>query len=194
MKRISMLAILLLLGGCGYTLQGSGSILPTDVKIVTIPLAQNSTTQPNLGVVMTEALRDRFERFGVVNVTDERGGSDAILEARVVKLVRKASSLTSNTASALNFDLTLTVSATLKRANGQVLWRNDAVAATRTFGATGGVVVTSSADFAGGAIGTGALSSLDSLQVQRGQEQETLTLLADDIAKKIYDDAVAPDF
>jgi hypothetical protein len=120
--------------------------------------------------------------------------ADAKLDVELLKIARKSSSLSSNTASALSYDLTLTVAASLRRPGGQLLWQSPSMSVSRTFGATNTVVVTSSPDFSSGAIGANDLAGLDSLQVSRGQERETLARLAEDLAKKIYDDAVAEEF
>lgn len=188
-------AITGLFTGCGYTLQGSGSILPEDVKVVSIPVVENNTTEPSLSINLTEALRDRFERFGVFSVVDDTKEADAVLEARIVSLSKTVRSVTSKSATALQYDTTLRVSAVLKRTTtGEILWRNPSVSAGGTSASTGSVVVTTSPDFYGGTLGAGDLSALGSREVQRGQEQESLLTLADEIAKRIYNEAVAPDF
>jgi outer membrane lipopolysaccharide assembly protein LptE/RlpB len=182
------------LAGCGYTLQGSGSVLPPDIKVVSIPIVENNTTEPSLTPLLTEALRDRFERFGVVQVVDDLGGADAVLQARIINVNRKTKSVTSNTSTALEYDTTLTVGAVLKRVTGEVLWKVPAMQATRSFGTTSGVVVTSSSDFFGGGLGSADLAGLDTREISRGQEQEAFTTLTDDMARRIYDESVSPDF
>jgi len=182
------------LAACGYTFQGSGSVLPPDVKSVYIPLAENSTTEIGLAELVTEALRERFERFGVLRVVESSANADAILKARILALKRGSSTVTSTTDTALQIESLLTISAELKRPSGNMLWRGDRVQARKVFGTTSNVVVTSSPEFAAGSLNEGDLSGLNSREIARGQESQVLEQLAEQVARQVYNDAVAPDF
>ena len=195
MKNIlSTLVLALALGGCGYTFEGGGSVLPPDVKVIAIPLVQNASTESGLTTVVTEALRDRFERYGVVSVVDDADAADAVLRARILKVSRNQRTSTSKTDTELQLDTTLTLAAELRRVTGPVLWRDNNISVSKEFGTTSGVVVTTSPDFASGTLGSADLGSLENREVSRGQEQEALRSLAEQVARQIYDSAVAPDF
>lgn len=193
-KHLSLILIAIALSSCGYTLQGSGSVLPPDVKVIAIPLVQNASTESGMTTVMTEALRDRFERFGVVSVVDDPDEADAILKARITKVTRNQRTSTSKTDQQLQLDTVLTLAAELRRVTGPVLWRDNNISVSKAFGTTSGVVVTTSPDFASGTLGAADLGNLDDREVSRGQEQDALRALADEAASQIYDSAVAPDF
>lgn len=186
--------LLLNIAGCGYSFQGSGSILPQDVKTVAIPIAENDTTSPALGQRFTEALRSRFDRYGVVRVIESEGEADAVLDAKILKLENKIRETTSKTDIALESSLVMTVSAELRRRNGQILYRNANLSASDTIAGVGDVVVTSSSGFAQSGIDSGTLGSLGAREVQRGQQSEALENLLDEAAQKIYLEAVAADF
>lgn len=191
---VGLISILCLFGGCGYTFHGGGSVLPPDVTKVMIPMVENNSTEPGLGAIVTEALRDQFERFGALSVVDSYGEADAVLDAKILEINRATRAVTSNTDTALQYNTTLTLAAELRRVSGPVLWRNPNVAAMKSFGTTSNAVVTSSVDFASGSLGGSDLASLDDREVGRGQEREALMVLAEDIARIIYYEAVAPDF
>ena len=180
--------------GCGYKLQGGGSILPPDVKKIYVPMVDNFSTEAGFSNVVTEALRDRFERYGVLTVVEDAGSADAVLKAKILKVHRGTRSVTSRTDTALELDTSVTLAGELRRAGGQVLWSNPRIVVSKAYGTTSGSVVTSSADFASGSIGASDLTGLSSREVQRGQEQEALEKLADQAARIIYDQAVSPDF
>lgn len=185
------------LAGCGYALQGGGSVLPPDVKRVWIPRVENSTPEISLTELMTESLRDRFERYGVVEITESMGEADAVLRARVLKVRRATGSVASNTDTDLQRDLSITIGAELRRVSGPVLWRNANLIVTRTYGAQQSVVVTSSPEFAGGTLGASDLNSLGnegSREIARGQEEEAFASMSEELAQLVYDGAVAPDF
>jgi len=185
------------LSSCGYTLQGGGSVLPPDVKRVYVPRVENSTTELALTELLTEALRDRFERFGVITVVDEMGEADAVLKARILKVARSTGSVTSNTDTALQLDTTVTIAAELRRITGPVLWRDTSLAVTKSYGAERSVVVTSSPDFASNSLNASDLDQLSqggSREVARGQEADAFSDIADETARLVYENAVAPDF
>ncbi len=191
---VALLTLTLSASGCGYTFEGSGSVLPADVKTVYVPRVENNTTETFITPVLTEALRERFERYGVLTVVDSASEADSVLNAKVKSVKRQTRSVTSGTDTALQYDLVLASAAELRRTNGQLLWADPDVRVSRSFGATGGTVVTSSADFAGASLGAGDITALDDREVSRGQEQETYIQLAEDLAKKMYNQAVAPEF
>ena len=83
---VGLISILCLFGGCGYTFHGGGSVLPPDVTKVMIPMVENNSTEPGLGAIVTEALRDQFERFGALSVVDSYGEADAVLDAKILEI------------------------------------------------------------------------------------------------------------
>lgn len=186
--------IFLQLMGCGYTFSGGGSVLPPEIKRVAIPLVENSSTETGLTTVVTEALRDQFERYGVLTVVEESQEADAVLNARILKVRRATSTVSARDDGALQQDTSMVLAAELRRTDGPVLWRNKRIVVTKVFATSSDTVVTSSVDFAGGTIGAGDLRGLDSREVSRGQEQEALNSLAEQAARIVYDQAVMPDF
>lgn len=180
--------------GCGYQLQGSGTILPSEVKRVYIPRITNRSTEPALTDLLTESLRDQFERYGVITISESPLGADAILEVTLLEVRRGAASSTALTDSALQLDSTLSISGELKRSNGETLWRNQRLQVTKVFGITQSSVVTSSTDFLSGGLDVADLRGLSTRELSRGQESAAFTDLAERAASQIYEEAVAPDF
>ena len=194
-KYFSFLVVLLsLVCGCGYTFTGGGSVLPADVKDIYIPLAENETTEVGVVRYVTEALIDKFEQYGVVRVVDSISDADAVLKARIISVVKNTKTSTSGTDTALQYDLKMTLAVTLQRVSGQILWRNNNISVSKTYGATGSVVVTSSADFVFNSVNASDLSGMSTREVARGQESEALEAMAIKAAEIVYDQAVAPEF
>ena len=183
--------------GCGYTFQGSGSVLPPDVRKVYIPLAENNTTETALGQRLTEALRSRFERYGVVEVVEHESDSDAVLRAKIIDIDTKVSGVSRDTDVEVESFLYMTVAAELKKRNGQVLYRNTALTAYEPVAGTGDTVVTTSSSFAQGSVSADTIQALGdqgAREVARSQETAALDDLLDEISRKLYLDAVAADF
>ncbi|MDZ4787131.1 MAG: LptE family protein [bacterium] len=194
MKKIFIVTLLIAIVGCGYTFQGSGSVLPPEIKNIFIPTVENQTSENRITNLLTEALRERFERYGVITVVDKPDLADAILKVEVLSVEREARSVTSGTDTVLQYETVAQVFGDLKRKDGLVLWRNPLMSVAKGFGTTGQTVVTSSADFAQGGLDAQTLAALNDVEISRGQEQEALIDLSEEVAKSIYEDAVAPDF
>lgn len=182
------------LASCGYTFRGSGSALPPDVKKIYIPRVDNNSTKLGLANVVTEAIKDEFDSYGSISVVDSQGEADAVMKVRIVDVKETTSAVRSNTNTALQMQTTMFLTAELRRVTGPVLWRDNQIRVTQTFGADSSVVVTSSAAFAAGSISAADLSGLSSREVSRGQEAGALNSLAEDAARQLYDKAIAPDF
>ncbi|MCI5064303.1 LPS assembly lipoprotein LptE [bacterium] len=191
---LGLVLFFLFAGGCGYGFRGSESALPPDVKRVFIPVVVNESTEAGIDVLLTEALRDEFERYGVLSVVDKRSDADAVLDATITSIRRERGATSSNTDTALQMFTVMSLQAELRKRSGALLWKNNRMRVSKSFGAEGGVVVTSSADFAGGNLGSSDFSNLDDREVSRGQEQQALEDLSEQVAQQIYAGAVLPDF
>lgn len=182
------------ISGCGYQFQGSGSILPEDVKTVAVLQTENQTTEPNLSLQFTEAIRSRFERYGVIKVVDSASSADAVLKTIIKNVGTRVRNTTGETDQELDLELALTVYGELKKKNGQVLWRNEGIRVYQSFAGVSGVVVTRSAQFAGSDQSGTQLSNLSTREVSRGQKEAALNEAMEEASRLIYNDAVAEDF
>lgn len=180
--------------GCGYRLQGSGSVLPPDVQKIAVSQVENSTTEPGLSLELQEALRSEFERYGVVSVVDDQSKADAVLNAKIQSIGTSVRGVTGETDIEVELDLTMQLAAELRRTNGQVLWKNPRLRARTSFASAGSNVVTSSSGFAQGGIGADTLAGLDDREVSRGQKRQALSELIEEVSRQVYLDAVAADF
>ena len=190
----AVIVVSLLVGSCGYHFQGSSTVLPEDIRNIYIPLVTNETAEPGLSVDFTEILRSRFERYGVVKVVERKEQADAIFEAKINGLTSRVKGVTSQTDIEVEVELTMYVDAELRRKNGQVLWKQSNFMASDDYASTGDTVVTSSADFAQGGIGATSLNNLDSREIARGQSEEAINNLMEEMSRQLYLAAIAADF
>jgi hypothetical protein len=191
---VACLASGVFLSACGYTLRGSGTVLPADVKCIYIPQVQNDSTELGLGPVLTEALREEFDSYGVVSVVENQRDADAILKVKILGVKRSTNTVQASTNTALQMDTTMQVSGELRRNTGAVLWREGALQVSKDYGADKSVVVATSPDFASGSISSSDLANLSNREISRGQERAALNSMVQDTARMIYDKSVAPDF
>jgi len=180
--------------GCGYTLQGSGSVLPPDVKKIYVPFTENDSTEGSLANLLTEALRDQFERFGVVEVTDSRLGADAELTSRIKSVKKTSRAVTNTTDVSQQFDTTVVIEARLIKKNGTQLWADSNLQVSSAVAASQAGLQAGSTSFAGGLTTDSSLARLDPRQFIRSQEQTALEQIALTAAQTIYNQSVAPDF
>jgi outer membrane lipopolysaccharide assembly protein LptE/RlpB len=182
------------LAGCGYGFKGSGSVLPVEVKKVYIADVVNKSSDPYIGNTLTEALKEQFEQYGVVQVVSSAEEADASLRVRVQQLRSQSKSSVAAGDVAQELNVTVTLTGELQQRNGTLLWKNPAMSYTKSFGNTTGSVVTSSAQFATSGLGSGDLGLLNQRELSRSQERLALQQVAQDVANTIYDQAVSPDF
>lgn len=189
-----MLLMALALAGCGYTFRNSGSVLPNTVKKIYIPFAENRSTEGQLTRLLTESLRDEFERYGVVTVVEEPSEADATLRITIMELKRRSLTVAGRSSTDNQRTTSLLIRGELKDRDGKVLWQEPSLNVGKGFGTSRAAVVTSGAGFVGGTLGAGDLAGLGERELQRGQEQAALSDLADEAAAQIYEEAVAEPF
>jgi outer membrane lipopolysaccharide assembly protein LptE/RlpB len=193
-KALSYLLLPFCFYGCGYSFQGSGSILPEEIKIIAVRIPENNTTESGLSLRFAEKLRSRFERYGVVKVVDADKEADAELITKINKIDYKVRDVTGKTDVALDQELYMSFAAELRTKNGQILYQNDDLRVSESFASTSDVVVTSSSSFAQSGIGTSELNSLGDREVSRSQKEQALEEMMEEGARKLYLDSVAEDF
>lgn len=195
MKIFSKITFLIcLMSSCGYHLQGSSSVLPPDVKRIAIKPVENLTTEVSLSARLTEALRSRFERYAVVKVVEPNQSRDAELITKIISLDTQTRSTSGNTDIAQELDLIINISAELKRTNGQILYKNPLIQRREPIATSGNLVVTSSSSFAQGSIAAQNLSGLSAREIARGQQEQIIDDMLDEVARSIYLNAVSAEF
>ena len=179
---------------CGYHLQGSSSVLPPDVKRIAIKPVENLTTEASLSARLTEALRSRFDRYAVVSVVEPNQSRDAELITKIISLDTESRSTSGNTDITQELDLIINISAELRRTNGQVLYKNPSIIRREPIATSGDLVVTTSSSFAQGSIAAQNLSGLSAREIARGQQEQILDTMLDEVARSIYLNAVSAEF
>ncbi len=188
------LCLLLSFGGCGYSFQGGESVLPPGVEKLYIPDVINRSSDPSITGLLTEALRERFERFGVVRVVEEARDADATLKVKVLQVLSSSQTSSARTDVSQELNLSILLAGELTQKNGVILWKNPVIKGSQAYGNLAGAVVSSSAQFAQSGLGAGDLEALNQRELSRSQQQQALEGLVEEVARQIYEEAVAPDF
>jgi outer membrane lipopolysaccharide assembly protein LptE/RlpB len=121
----AVLAAVVFLGAsCGYSLRGTGSFLPPEVKKIQIPQFTNKTTRFELDRTLTTAVIDEFVARGKVDITSDAAAADAKLVGIITTFSASPSGF-SRSGSADHYTIYLVVSITLTEAKTQkVIYTN----------------------------------------------------------------------
>lgn len=111
-------------GGCGYSLAGRGSFLPSYIRTIGIPVFTNSTQVYEVEQTLTQRVRAEFLGRGKFEVLPQDTGVDALLTGEVASLSIVPSGFNTQQ-QASRYTVTLTVKIEFKdvRAN-RTLWSN----------------------------------------------------------------------
>ena len=113
--------------GCGYSLAGRGSFLPSYIQTVGIPLLINRTPFFDVEQVLTEKTRAEFIGRGKYRILSDATGADAVLTGEVLGIsVQPVGFTEQQLASRYLFTLTMRVQFTDTTTN-EILWQNESL-------------------------------------------------------------------
>jgi hypothetical protein len=146
---LCVLAVIVGTSGCGYTLAGRGSFLPTYIKSVGIPAFTNRSAVFNLETTLTEKVRAELIGRGKYQVLPQDTGVDAVLIGDVASVaITPASFNTQQLAS--RYTITIVASIQLKDLHeNKVLWENPSLVFRQDYENTSGQNAVSAAAFFG---------------------------------------------
>ena len=124
-KRILIVAALLLLqGGCGYSLAGRGSFLPAYIHQIGIPPFTNATAVFDVDRRVTDRVRSEFIGRGKYIIKTDATGVDAVLTGAISSIIIAPAAF-NDQQQATRYVLTLTASVEFKDLKtNKVLWSN----------------------------------------------------------------------
>jgi outer membrane lipopolysaccharide assembly protein LptE/RlpB len=141
-----VLALLLPLAGCGYSLAGRGSFLPESIKIIGVPTFVNDTPVYDVERRLTERVRSEFIGRGKWTVKPDATGVDALLNGEVVSITLTPAAF--NEGQASRYVLTLTAKIEFKDVKtGKVLWSNPSMQFREEYDITNGTTPDASTFF-----------------------------------------------
>jgi hypothetical protein len=72
--------------GCGYSLAGRGSFLPSYIRAIGIPIFGNTTPYPTIEQIFTDKVRIEFQSRGQYTVTPVDTGVDGIVRGSIMSI------------------------------------------------------------------------------------------------------------
>lgn len=177
--------VLVLLGGCGYHLAGTGPNMPAAARTVSIEVFTNRTREHGVEVPLRRAIEDEFRRRGALEVVGEGAG-----DVRVTGTIRRYVTVPvafSGTTEAVQFQGILQVAFKMtETGTGRVLYENKLLQESLDFGAVSGVVVPTSPRFQRDTISARDLANMNNVQLNESRRRQTLSSLLDLVARDIY--------
>ena len=139
MKRFLVIICMVLLWGCGYKMVGKETHLPPGVSSIAIPTFTSKTLEPGVEVPFTQAFLKEFIRDRRVKVVD-RAEADSILEG-IIKSFSIYSVSYDRSGYALEYRVNIVIDLTLKKRNGDIIWREKDFLETLTYHASSDVLI-----------------------------------------------------
>ena len=137
------------LSGCGYSLAGRGSFLPSYIQTIGVPAIANRTSVFNLETQLTEKVRSEFIGRGRYKIVPDATGVDAVLTAEVLTVVSTPTSFgTQQLATSYTLRMTAHVELRDLREN-KVLWENPSLVFSQDFPVQSGTTALDPAAFFG---------------------------------------------
>jgi outer membrane lipopolysaccharide assembly protein LptE/RlpB len=124
LRHLVLALMLVPLSGCGYSLAGRGSFLPSYIKTIGVPTFTNQTTVFDLERKVSERVRNEFISRGNYNVVEAATGVDALLTGEISSVTLTPSAFTEQQL-ASRYVVTLTAKLEFRDLkSNKVLWQN----------------------------------------------------------------------
>ena len=129
--KVLLILCMMLFTGCGYQMVGKETHVPPGLNSVTVPTFSNQTLEPGIEVPFTQGFLREFINDRRVRVVNRRE-ADSILEG-VIKDFQIYSVAYDRSGIALEYQTTVVIDLTLKKQNGEILWKEQNFSETRWY-------------------------------------------------------------
>jgi outer membrane lipopolysaccharide assembly protein LptE/RlpB len=138
-SRLFFIIWIVLLSGCGYQMVGKETHVPSGLNSVAIPTFLNYTFEPGIEVPFTQAFLREFIQERRIKVLD-RAEADSILEG-VIRSFNIYSVSYDQSGFVLEYQTTVVIDLTLKKHDGEILWKENNLSETRWYQASSRVLI-----------------------------------------------------
>ncbi|NWF82973.1 MAG: hypothetical protein HXY18_03995 [Bryobacteraceae bacterium] len=120
----TLLASLVLAGGCGYRVGGRADLLPSTVRTIAIPAFSNATTRYKLTEQIPSALTREFISRTRYRIVADPREADAVLEGAVANFMSAPTIFDQATGRAAGIQVSVFLNVTLRdRPTGKILYQ-----------------------------------------------------------------------
>ena len=126
-RAVLVLAAMLQLSGCGYSLAGRGSFLPDYIRTIGVPDFTNNTSVFDIERLVTQRVRSEFIGRGKYSVVPEREGVDGLLLGEIASITLTPSAFNSQN-QATRYTLIVTAKIEFRDVKAdKILWSSPAL-------------------------------------------------------------------
>ncbi|MCK5305900.1 MAG: LptE family protein [Candidatus Omnitrophica bacterium] len=87
MKRYkAVIFLLMFVSGCGYT---AGSLIPSHIKTIYVETFTNKTSEPNIELDITNAIKDRYAWASSLNIANDKENADSMLQGEIINFEKQ---------------------------------------------------------------------------------------------------------
>ena len=126
LARLAVVILAAAMSGCGYSLAGRGSALPTHIKTIGIPLFSNATSVFDVEQTLTQRVRLEFIGRGRYKIVSDDSSTDAVLKGDITGISIRPTAFDSQQ-QAYRYEVTVVVKVEFRDiVNDKVLYENPA--------------------------------------------------------------------
>jgi lipopolysaccharide assembly LptE-like protein len=184
--RRGVLALAVLLAGCGYQFAGGGRQFDAGTRTIAIETLENETREIGVEKRLAMAIEREFVIRGPLKIgkPDESdlqlSGTVKTAEDRPVAFNRDDEVLIYQTVLALDLELR-------RRDTGKVIWQVRGMRVADDYESVASVVVTTSSDFRSNTLNPEDLGGFTDVQLAETRRRETLDRMIGTLARDVYD-------
>jgi hypothetical protein len=186
MYRCDVLALMLLVAGCGYHFGASGTGLPSQAKTIYVEKFTNHSRYTGLNNQFDIYMKDEIAQHKRLRLVDDRSQADLVLSGEFV-YDRRLAVATNAVDEPINYTQTLIANAELTdRRTKQVIWKSTGLSGNDTYGIVASAVVTTSPEFLQGNLRSQDVARLPDLQLAKTQADFSQSQMLQNLAQNIY--------
>lgn len=138
-----VVALAVVVSGCGYALAGRGNAIPDHIRRIGVPLFQNLSTTPELDRMFTDAVQLELRQRGRYQVVSDATGVDAVLTGTIQSVPPPVAMNLTDQRQASKYTITVYATAEFKDLKeNKVLFRKQTLSVTDEYPVPAGVTAT----------------------------------------------------
>lgn len=182
-------ALLLLFAplACGYRLAGTQTVVPGDIRSISVGRFDNQSRQEGLEKTLTFAFEREFYERGTLPVREDPNAGDGIITGTIREFKTRPVAFDQNE-EALQYEAELTLDVSLVRqADGKVLWKGSRLHTYDQYSVSPNTVVPSSSQFQQGTLDFANLGQLSDIQLAETEKRLAIDRMVRSIVRDVHD-------
>jgi hypothetical protein len=182
-----VVALLVLLDGCGYHFVGSARSLAPELRTIGVETLANETREIGIEKRIAFAIEREFAMRGPLRVARTPGEGDLVLsgtvrtaEDRPIAFNRNDEVLIYQTLLALDLELR-------RRDSGELVWQARGLRSSADYESIASVIVTTSSEFRSSTLNAEDLGGFTEIQLAESRRRRTLERIVEHLAHDVYD-------